>query len=456
MKNVKTYICKLTESRIFQGILGVALMLLAYYSPAEAGVMMAVGTLNAGVVRTSKGRGISDGEGNKTDAHYKRDISDIVTEQKPDDFPLDHALRKIRNARKSNNWKVEYEEVTYRGESAQVNGAATFTTETIGNVTVDSSSMLAVDDTLFVPDVTPANGSGKEARLVVTDVISATVIEVQALNGHDGSSGSGDRLTTIPDNTVMYRAGNAKSEEDAQTDQIYELPAQDYNYNQTFMQMIERTQIEAEHSAYSGEDFEDKVRRKLWDFRSKVEKSFIFGVRKSATVNGKEVFYSDGLVSRISQAISFTSSGSLPAPTLNETIDAQKTVFANKAGSNKRLVLCGSDLCAGIDKISDYTRNINGGDLHLFHGVAVKKLQGSFGEFNIVYSKTLDNAGWSKKGLILDLEHIFKHDMEKMHTKVLDLDSAGIRRTQDAVRIVETTCPTIRYAGASGVHAVWS
>ena len=49
---------------------------------------------------------------------YKRDVSQIVTEIKPDDFPLDTILRNIRGAESAYNRKVEYEEVTFRNAKA--------------------------------------------------------------------------------------------------------------------------------------------------------------------------------------------------------------------------------------------------------------------------------------------------------------------------------------------------
>ena len=61
-----------------------------------------------------------------------------------------------------------------------------------------------------------------------------------------------------------------------------------------------------------------------------------------------------------------------------------------------------------------------------------------------------------KKALILDLDHIYKHELEPMSVEELDLNKAGSRRTQDAMRMVETSCSSIRYSGSNGVHVVVS
>ena len=68
----------------------------------------------------------------------------------------------------------------------------------------------------------------------------------------------------------------------------------------------------------------------------------------------------------------------------------------------------------------------------------------------------MDELGLAKKALILDLDHIYKHELEPMSVEELDLNSAGTRRTQDAMRMVETSCASIRYSGANGVHSVVS
>ena len=82
---------------------------------------------------------------------YKRDVSQIVTEIKPDDFPLDTILRNIRGAESAYNRKVEYEEVTFRSASATATSSDSVSGKTQDVTFANDKTFWAVDDIAFVP-----------------------------------------------------------------------------------------------------------------------------------------------------------------------------------------------------------------------------------------------------------------------------------------------------------------
>lgn len=384
---------------------------------------------------------------------YKRDVSQIVTEIKPDDFPLDTILRNIRGAESAYNRKVEYEEVTFRSASATATAKGSVTNLTQDITFGNDKTFWAIDDIAYNPAVT-TNAPGGQ-RLIVTNVVPATgVVSFQAINNATGT------MTDAGTNT-FYRLGNAKTELDAQTTSVYALPAQDFNYAQTFMAQIERSVIESKYNSISGYSFQDKVRQVIYDMRSSMERSLIAGVKSKTTVGSDIHYTADGLLNKISKSFSFGGSGaaggySTSNVSVSNVIDMLENAFAGNAGSDSRLLLGGKEFISGLSKIDKYDRNLQSEGNTILHGVQVRRLVSDFGVLDVKHSKAMDELGLAKKALILDLDHIYKHELEPMSVEELDLNKAGSRRTQDAMRMVETSCSSIRYSGANGVHVVVS
>ena len=379
---------------------------------------------------------------------YKRDVSQIVTEIKPDDFPLDTILRNIRGAESAYNRKVEYEEVTFRSASATATAKGSVTNLTQDITFGNDKTFWAKDDIAYNPAVT-TNATGGQ-RLIVTNVTPAGVVSFQAINNATGT------MTDAGLNT-FYRLGNAKTELDAQTTSVYALPAQDFNYAQTFMAQIERSVIESKYNSISGYSFQDKVRQVIYDMRSSMERSLIAGVKSKTTVGTNIHYTADGLKNKISKAFSLGAGGAAAANYVGKLdvghiIDMLENAFAGNAGSDSRLILGGKTFISGLSKIDKYERNLQSEGNTLLHGVQVRRLVSDFGVLDVKHSKAMDELGLDKNALILDLDHIYKHELEPMSVEELDLNKSGSRRTQDAMRMVETSCCSIRYSGANGVH----
>ena len=386
---------------------------------------------------------------------YKRDVSQIVTEIKPDDFPLDTILRNIRGAESAYNRKVEYEEVTFRSASATATSSDSVSGKTQDVTFANDKTFWAVDDIAFVPAVTGGGATGG-SRCIVTAVNTSTgEVSFQALNTTASS------MTSLGSTPVCFRLGNAKTELDATTTSVYSLPAQDFNYAQTFMAQIERSVIESKYQSISGYSFQDKVRQVIYDMRSSMERSLIAGVKAKTTVGSDIHYTADGLLNKISKSFAFgtgnvTSGYTSSNVSVSNVIDMLENAFAGNAGSDSRLLLGGKEFISGLSKIDKYDRNLQSEGNTILHGVQVRRLVSDFGVIDVKHSKAMDELGLAKKALILDLDHIYKHELEPMSVEELDLNTAGTRRTQDAMRMVETSCASIRYSGANGVHVVVS
>ena len=77
-------------------------------------------------------------------------------------------------------------------------------------------------------------------------------------------------------------------------------------------------------------------------------------------------------------------------------------------------------------------------------GVDVRKVQTYFGTLDIVLAPLFREAGWEDCGLILDMEHITKHEFIPMSVNELDLKKSG-QKNADACVIQEVSCLSLRY-----------
>lgn len=385
--------------------------------------------------------------------HLMKSMSKFITEIKPSEYALDTMIRNIGKKDTAIRPKHDYEEVTYRPWSAAVNGggftAAGSAADEEAEIPVDNPEMFEIGTTVRLDGI--AGASSQDQRALVIDK-GASSITVTGIN-----SSTGQRIPTVAASTTVYRMGAALNELDAQIASNLQNPAEDFNYCQLHMAMMERSEMEQYTKSYSGYDYADRKRIALYDFRSEIEQTSFFGVKSvtNKTVDGetKKVYTADGVIPKISQTINFGTGSGAVDPSLADIIDIGEQVFAPNAGSEVRCLFAGRKLIAGLDKIA-YDRNLTRYDKEVYQGVKCSMLVSSFGEIYVKHSKTLDQQGWQNKGVILDLDHVVRAELEPLKATPLDLNKAGVRRTTDAIRITENTCLTTRYSGAGGVHAI--
>jgi len=411
---------------------------------ATGGVLLAVSLQGPATIETTEG---------STTTHLKRDISTIITEQKPDDYALDTMVRRVRKEERAIHIKVEYEEVAIRAAETQTNGAFTAAgtaADEHADITVDDASGFDIDDVVRFAGIAATGGEDQRAMIVSK---SGNALEFTGLN-----STTDQRIPSVADNTKVYKLSNAKTELDAQTQEKYLIPAQDYNYCQTFMCQVGQSELESKTQAYSGYDYNNKRKLEIYQFRSELEANQLLGVRSKITnpLSTTDVHYTqDGVRTKIGLSINFGSGSGAVDPSIADVLDMSETLFANNSGSTERVMFGGSTVINAISKISNYERHIGALEKTLLHGVKVSRLESPFGTVNLVHSKTMSRQGYKTEAVIVDLDHIIKKSLIPMNAIKLELNKSGQKRVVNTVRIDETSCLTIRYAGSDGVHAKW-
>lgn len=386
--------------------------------------------------------------------HIKRHVSDVVTEMRPDEFPLDTMVRSIRKSEKAKEVKVEFETVKFREWNATT--TELFTAEadaTDQNVllSVTNVNIFGKHDTILVPTIPGADG--KPLRLFVMEVLNGSnEIRVTAVNSPTAAS---QRVPTIANSTGLVRLNTAKNELDSTTDVIAQEPTLDFNYAQIQMCFLEQSVLRGLLKSYSGYSHADKYVQEIYNMRSACEKTAMYGA-KSRTINlldNKVHYTADGIAQKIVNGHTYKGNATTVEVITHKDVTALlEKVFAANAGSDERLLLGGSTLIRRLQDVG-LERHIGPTETRVVHGVKVLSLESNFGTLNIKHSKSMDIAGDKSNAYILDLKHIFKHDLESMGTKRLNPDDAGLRRVQDSVRILENSCVTLRYPD---VHLKWT
>ena len=385
--------------------------------------------------------------------HIKRDVSTVVTEMRPDEFPLDTMLRNIRKAERAKELKVEFETVKYRERVATVD--TTFTAagtdaDELADIVMTSVDIFGVHDSIDVKSINGADS--KSLRLLVLAINRSTkTLTVTAVN----SPTSGQRVPTIAAGTEFFRMGTAKDELASTTDVVNQEPTLDFNYCQTHMAFLEESVIRSLLKSESGYSQRDKFVQQIYDMRSSLEATNLYGIKGKVldkSKNNEAHYLSDGLNAKIQNEVTFEGNDTTSeAITKKDITKLLEMCFSGNAGSESRLLLSGGKLIKHLQDVG-LEKQIGPTQIKVVHGVTVQQLETNFGVLNIKHSKMMDQRGDNEVGFVIDLKHVYKHDFEKMNKKDIDPDKAGLRRVKNAVRILETSCITTRY---EDVHFRW-
>ena len=204
------------------------------------GIAIATGTPISGTASSDATEAAASG-------FHLDDISQKISKIRPDDLPLDTVLRELGAGEKASAWKVDFYENTTRNMSIQVNDA-TNAADTSGGIDVvfDDVAHVNVDDVFYVPTVYAAGSSGDRLNVqVVAKNVGTKTLTIVAINGAVTGGDIYTDILAIPNDTVMYRIGNAKNELAAQNTAFQMMPSKAYNYNQIHMSQVEEGVYEA-------------------------------------------------------------------------------------------------------------------------------------------------------------------------------------------------------------------
>ena len=403
----------------------------------------------SGAVMATTGTIINDAVDteNTTDAASEllmSEVSQKITEMKPARTPLDTITRSASVKKKINAFKTDYYAVDVRPFSDTT--AAAYVKPVPGvelaEITVTNIDVWSQDDTALAVGITGSDGL--DLVLYVADIdVANSKIKVQALNGT--VEGALIVVPSIANTTTLVRMGVAKAEKDAQTTPYAMIPEKEYNYCQIFMAQVEESTYMQIHKKEVNWSFSDYEALNIYDMKTTIELSYLFGFRKHFTdkLGRDEKYACGGITGNITEVLEYGTGGADRTVTNDTLIDWCADAFTGNSGSETRIMFAGAALTSYISKI-DHTKNLTGNQTEIKWGIEWKVISTNFGRILWKLHPLFAQIGWTEKGVLIDVNNLEKHEFVPMSTRELNLKESGQRNVKARV-IEETSCPVLRY-----------
>lgn len=391
----------------------------------------------------------------ESDGLIKNEIDDRITKIRPMSTPIDQ-LSRWAGARKASSMVVDYYSVDIKPTKATMSKAYTepesgSVTSAAQKVTIDTSNndIFEVSETVLVqgvkgyePDGTTQSKS--DLVLYITSKEENGTLNVYAINGKKIGSVE-NCVPSIPNSTTLIRMGRAATELDVQTAQFEALPVKEQNNCQIFKIQVEQSTFQKIAAKEVQWDFSDSEEAAIYDMRLGMEKTFMFGVKRTLYDSRKKenVSLTGGIWWQAGKEYEFDPSKEL---TQDDLIDIMKEAFTGNGGNKRKVLIGGSDFIGRINKL-EVTKVIAADDEYVKWGIDFSEIRSKFGKFYVLYSEVFDDCGMSDYGFVFDPEFVTRWAHVPFGHQKLDLKSAGIRNT-DAVVMTEASCLTLRYPAA--------
>ncbi len=463
MKKVMDFFCRIT------------LMILAFVTSASSGVMMAdasnlpdAGKITAGADGTGGTDGIATETGGRNEGDsnfYLSDVDKRIVKIRPMATPIDQISRYAKSD-STDSFEVKYYSVgtreikcaTNKELAAMTNGASV-------SLPVDDLNMFTLDDTIRVvgisaitkPDGTAYTNDDSNVPDLVLCVCgkdsTTNLPTVYAVNGTmDTSSKQPILVPAIPSGTTLVRMGKACGELDVQTGRFNNIPMPETQYCQNFMIQVEQSTFDKIAAKEVNWNFSDIEEDGVYDMRLAMENTYLFGVKqviKHIAKDGMNTWFTGGIWWMAGKDIEvgeWNSEKNCAEITDENLVDITKDLFVGTGIGNKRKILfCGSDMLSAFSKIKSEKFRLK--DTVEVWNLKFKSWDTDFGEVLTIHHELFDVNGMSDCGFAMDPEYLSKKTHVSWARNVLDLQKAGIRRT-DAVVIQEVSCLYLRYAKA--------
>lgn len=410
-----------------------------------------------GIATESQGRKDGDPE------FYAKEIDKKITKIRPMATPVDQISR-YADASPSDSFVVKYYSVGTRPMKCTIKTAVTKQASGESMVLqVDDPSLFTLDDTIRVVGV---KGTHKENGIAYTEKDLVPDLElcvcgrdtntnmpvVYAVNGDLNSKGQPIWLPEIKQGTALVRMGKACGELDVQTGRFNNIPTKQEQYCQNFMIQVEQSTFDKIAAKEVDWKFTDLEEDGIYDMRLAQEESYLFGVKNKiahTSKNGMDTWFTGGIWWQAGKDIevgTYDEKAKTAVISDDDLVDISKDLFVGTGIGNKtKIVLCGSDLLAAFSKIKSEKFRLK--DSVEAWNLKFKSWETDFGEILTIHHELFDLNGMSDCGFALDPTYLCKKTHLNWTRNVLDLQKAGIRKT-DAVVLQEVACLYLRYPKA--------
>lgn len=402
------------------------------------------------------------------------DICDNVIQMLPSRTPIDTIMRNVGRKQRATSQKVGYYQASYKAMNDGLNSSATGAGTSVSvpassNTASTTNQLLSIyvsvqtpdiwrqSDTLLMRDLslTGTKGSGVvgSTSTYTDDVMfyveekSSNILKLVPIGGIKGTSSNADSyiVPTFTSSTEIIRMGQAKSELSITTDPFAIYPALSHQYCQNFMAQIEESTFNRLSRKEANWGFSNYEQVNIMSMKMEMELSMLFGQEGQITSGNDRTYFTRGITRDIENVLTYgTSTSGDRTITADQYNNWLKEVFDGNNGSTNRVLFAGSGLVKSLSLVEDFTKNMSSVEKDASLGVDVRKVQSYFGTLDIVLSPLFKEAGWEDYGLILDIEHVVKHEFVPLSVTDLDLKSSG-QRNANAKVLQEVSALTLRH-----------
>lgn len=457
--------------KTFKFLCRLMLMVLAFATGASSDVLMAnatnmpdAGVIEAGAASTDATAGIATetaGRDYGDPDFYLEDVDKRIVKIRPMATPLDQISRYAKSSSTS-SFEVKYYSVgtreikctTTTAMPAMTSGAST-------TLEIGDENMFTLDDTIRVVGIkaiTNYKGVAYDSKKeIVPDLVlcvcgkdtRSNLPVVYAVNGNM-LNGQPIGVPEIPEGTTLVRMGKACGELDVQTGRFNNLPTADYQYCQNFMMQVEQSTLDKIAAKEVNWGFSDIEEDGIYDMRIAMENSFLFGDMnkiKHTTKDNMAQWFTRGIWWMADKDIEVgVWKDGKAVITDDNLVDITKELFVGTGiGNKKKILFCGSNMLSAFSKIQSEKFRLKD-SVEVWH-LKFKSWDTDFGEVLTIHHELFDLNGMSDYGFAMDPDYLSKKTHVSWSRSVLDLKSAGIRRTEAAV-IQEISCLYLRNAKA--------
>ncbi len=460
-----------TQRLLLLAVVLVAIVATLFDGAAIAGTIVAFAVI--GVPSTSTVT-VANSEMSSPDL-TREDISSSVTMMMPSRTPLDTIIRNLKHNKKCESQKIGYYQASYKpiydtfdssavGDGSSGAASASSYTYTSGNgavtlyVKISNPDIWRAHDTFVLRDLTLPGKKGESAlgdtTTHIDDVMfyvvskSGNVLEVIAVGGVRGKKGGALASKFVIPNFIasneIIRMGQAKSELSISTEPFAIYPEISWQYCQNFMAQIEEStfhRLTKKDVAWGFTNFETV---NILSMKMEMELSMLFGQEGEYTAGNDHTYFTRGITRDIEKVVEYGKGAGDRTITKENYNNWLKEVFDGNNGSTNRVLFAGSGLLKSLSMIDEFDKTLTSVSKDVTLGVDVRKIHTYFGTLDVVLAPLFREAGWEDHGLILDLEHVVKHEFVPMSITNLDLKSSGTKNA-DAKVIQEVSALTMCY-----------
>lgn len=415
---------------------------------------------NDGIATESFGRDNADGN------FYLSDVDQRIVKIRPMATPIDQISRHAK-ASSTNSFEVKYYSVGTREIKCKTNAVTQAMADGAAStvLNVGDANMFTLDDTIRVvgvqaitkPDGTIYKDADDTNTFDIPDLVlcvcgkdpSSNKPIVYAVNGNM-VNGQPIGVPQIPEETTLVRMGKACGELDVQTGRFNNIPTPEVQYCQNFMIQVEQSTFDKIAAKEVNWNFSDIEEDGIYDMRLAMENTYLFGQKaciSHVSKDGMKTWFTGGLWWQAGKEIEVGHLENGKAVISDDDlVDITKDLFVGTGIGNKRKILfCGSDMLSAFSKIKSDKFRLK--DSVEVWNLKFKSWDTDFGEVLTIHHELFDANEMSDCGFAMDPEYLSKKTHVSWARNVLDLQKAGIRRT-DAVVIQEVSCLYLRYAKA--------